>query len=158
MSVVICNSPLSDVTVPVTSPDNATVVSVAMWKTVPSPVSNVIVLFALEYEKSSTPATAVVFAVVKRPSSSTVKIGISVEEPYTPGVTPVFANSVARVITPVFEVAVPVTLPVSVRSNPSSRVSSFKPSAAISRPSTSPVTVISPVTSIPAPKSTFSSN
>jgi hypothetical protein len=58
----------------------------------------------------------------------------------------------------VFEVAVPVTLPVNVRSKPSSNVSSLIPSAAISLPSTRPVTVISPVTSIPAPKSTFSSN
>ena len=109
----------------------------------PSPVSKVIVLFAAAYEKLSTPATGVVLAVVKRPSSSTVNTGIAVDEPYIPAVTPVFASSVSNAIVPDRSLfPVPVTFPVSVTVNPSSSA----PSAAMSRPSTRPFTIMSLLT------------
>ena len=47
----------------------------------PSPVSNVNVLLAVVQLRSSTPATDAVDARVIRPSSSTVMIGIAVDEP-----------------------------------------------------------------------------
>ena len=78
------------------------------------PIVNV--LFAFVHVVFATPATETVLAVVIRPSSSTVKTGTREAEPYDPAVTPVFANSVVRVITPVLENALPVTLPFNVRS------------------------------------------
>ena len=106
-----------------------------------------IVLFASSKKKSSTPATAEVFATVIRPSSSIVNTGICVGEPYVPATTPVFASSVVISTIPLFDTAEPVTFPVRLTVVVAEdNVSRIKPSAAISRPSTRPVTTMSPFT------------